>query len=169
MGSVTFTWEKIPENEFSGVPKGYKVRVSTSSNQNAIVFSTKYANPTKLTVNLPFDMQYTATIVAENSNGRLGPPSNNIYFRVAEGFPQPVADFKNSIFGSTAIVLQWIQPNVTNGKLIGYDINFKAAGMDEENLVIYNADANRIKLVDLKPDTKYTIRIAAQTATGVGH
>ena len=90
-----------------------------------------------------------------------------------EGVPGPVAELNAVAMGSTSLLVFWEKPAEINGELIGYSVYYEETkGTRIESRVEKkprpNESQTRIKLGNLKPDTKYRISVYALTRAGEG-
>lgn len=104
----------------------------------------------------------------------VGPPSNIISFQTPEGVPSTVQSLQAFPLGSSAFMLQWKRPLITNGHLQGYRIYYSEVkgtellGRQEREPRILDPEQKQAKLAGLKSDTKYRISIAGYTKEGLG-
>ena len=96
-----------------------------------------------------------------------------ILFDVAPGIP---GDFFVNERNSTAIVVSWVRPSVTNGIIIMYEVSYSLGNHsvldDNATLVPVTATANtayEITIPELDAFTIYTVAVRALTRIGPGN
>ncbi|XP_031632068.1 neuroglian-like [Contarinia nasturtii] len=164
---VTFKWNELPLKHFNGEPKGYIIKYWTDDVLSAKFESVEYGI-TEKQISLSFATHYKATIQAKNTKYH-GTASRIISFETPEGRPEKVESFKATSIGSSAMRCRWTKPRITNGKLIGYAINYYEVNAAEpQSMTIEDDCATEANLIDLKPNTAYKFHISARTLAGEG-
>merc|ERR1719384_1371756 len=121
---------------------------------------------------IPNSLNY-ARVLAFNG-AYNGPPSNTITFDIPQGQPGPIDLLDCYPMGSSALLLQWKEPQEVNGVLTGYRIYYsKVVGTNigpelEREPRITNNRTDKAKLAGLEPHSKYRVTIKATTDAGEG-
>lgn len=172
--SAMLTWQEVPPESIRGHFRGYKIQTWVEGDEENIKEILMKSNTSKALVNkfTPDSINF-ARIMAFNDRFS-GPPSNTIQFETPEGVPSTVQSLQAFPLGSSAFMLQWKRPLLTNGKLQGYRIYYEevtgtALGPRQEREPrILDPDLKQTKLAGLKSDTKYRIHIVGFTKQGEG-
>lgn len=165
-----FLWQEV-ENESI---RGYKIHTWAEGNESNIKETLVEPNTSMVLItNLLPDSLNFAKITAFTDRFD-GPSSNVISFETPEGVPGKVESLEAFPLGSTAFMLQWKRPVITNGRLLGYQIFYeelegnKTLARREHVPKIEDPDQIQAKLAGLKSDTKYRISIAGFARQGLG-
>lgn len=169
-----FSWQEVANETVRGHFRGYKIYTWVDGNEDDIKeILVKSHVSSVLVTKLQPDALNFAKIMAFNDRF-VGPPSNVISFQTPEGVPSTVQSLQAFPLGSSAFMLQWKRPTITNGKLLGYQIFYEEVKgtelFDRQERVpkIEDPEQKQAKLAGLKSDTKYRISIAGYTREGKG-
>jgi neuronal cell adhesion molecule len=168
------SWEEVSPESIRGHFRGYKIQTWVEGDEENVKEILMKSNTSRSLVNkfTPDSVNY-ARIMAFNDRFS-GPPSNTVQFETPEGVPSTVQSLQAFPLGSSAFMLLWKKPLLTNGKLKGYRIYYEEVKgtelgpRQEREPRILNPELKQVKLAGLKADTKYRIHIAGYTATGEG-
>lgn len=165
-----FSWKKLAHESI----RGYKIHIWVDEKEDEVKEILIKPNvSTVLVTSLVPDALNFARILGYNDRFE-GPFSNEISFQTPEGVPSTVESLQAFPLGSTALMLQWNRPIITNGRLLGYQIfyeemeGYKLLGQRELVPKIDNPDQMQAKLAELKSETKYRIFIVGYTRAGTG-
>uniref|UniRef100_H2LR38 protein-tyrosine-phosphatase n=1 Tax=Oryzias latipes TaxID=8090 RepID=H2LR38_ORYLA len=119
--------------------------------------------------------QYHITVSAATVVG-LGPESEPIICRTDEDVPgAPPRRVEVDVLNSTAIKVMWrsLTPGKQNGQIRGYQVHYVRVENGESRGLplikdVMLADAQEMVIGGLKPDTTYSITVAAYTTKGDG-
>ncbi|KAL3853061.1 hypothetical protein ACJMK2_016641 [Sinanodonta woodiana] len=125
--------------------------------------------------NLPAFNQIECTISVMN-NFYVGPPSEIVTIRTAEGVPGPVLNFEARVRSSNAFMLDWNLPSTAdlNGILTGFDIAFQTVdglllgAIHDREEQLNDPYVTEAVLNGLLPNRKYRVYIWARTRNGRG-
>ena len=67
-----------------------------------------------------------------------------------------------------AVTLSWMEPNVSNGIITIYQIQYGLAGGGDQQLVLQNVTSLSYTVTGLMSNTPYRFRVAAATRVGLG-
>lgn len=168
------SWDAVSKASVRGHFRGYKIQTWVEEDEENIKEILMKSETTKSLVNkfTPDTMNY-ARILAFNDRFS-GPPSNTIQFKTPEGVPSTVQSLQAFPMGSSAFLLQWKKPLLTNGVLRGYRIYYEELTgteikqREERVPKINDPNAKQAKLTKLKPETKYRLHIVGFTKEGEG-
>ncbi|XP_074632006.1 uncharacterized protein LOC141890434 isoform X2 [Acropora palmata] len=134
------------------------------------------SNATSATIRrIPSFRSYQVIVVAVDASGR---PFNSsaVYVRTLEGDPtHPPRSFRFESISADTLNLTWdsIPEEHHNGRVIGYTIWYRAGCeynyMSPEVRINVSVSTTSYTLTGLQPGTKYDLRIAGFTASGIGH
>ncbi|XP_067945844.1 cell adhesion molecule DSCAM-like [Watersipora subatra] len=121
--------------------------------------------------NLQPDTLYKFRVSAANSVG-ISDWSKEVSARTAEECPGgPPRRIQWSTLSATSMKVNWLAPekSLQYGRLLGYRLVLKFAAPPGENLLdIPDSHILSYTLVNLEPDTNYTITVAAYNSQGLG-
>ncbi|CRL00919.1 CLUMA_CG014272, isoform A [Clunio marinus] len=172
--SAMLSWEEVPPESIKGHFRGYKIQTWVEGDEENVKEILMKSNTSKALVNkfTPDSMNY-ARIMAFNDRFS-GPPSNTINFKTPEGVPSTVQSLQAFPMGTSAFMLQWKRPLLTNGILQGYRIYYEEVKgtelgpRQEREPRILDPEVKQAKLAGLKSDQKYRIHIVGFTKQGEG-
>jgi len=173
--SFTVEWDPVGATDANGVITGYTVYVSQSSRRGRrAITGTGYASGSqtkRLIAGVAPATTYRITITASTSGGE-SLPSPVLIVRTLDAAPtQPDAPVMKALTAK-AILAEWAVPNVTNGDIAAYVLEYTkvVANVNVSNATASVASALNISsfrldaLVDgLEPATKYKVRVQAWT------
>jgi len=173
--SALVSWDPVRADSINGEFKGYKIQTWTAeSGEEKYREIIMVPDSTQALVQSfkPYATNY-ARILAFNG-AYNGPPSNIITIVTPEGQPGPIDMLDCYAMGSSALLLQWKQPQEANGILTGYRIYYsKVTGthigpeLEREPRISHNR-TDKAKLAGLEPHSKYRVTIKATTVKGPG-
>ncbi|XP_031639111.1 neuroglian-like isoform X2 [Contarinia nasturtii] len=167
---VTFTWEKVQEENFNGYAKGYLIQYWNVNNPNEALQDFQEYGSNEIAIKLAGNCHYYATVQVVNDQ-YFGPISNIVEFKTPDALPDQIKEMVATPFGSTAFKLQWDSPKDPNHQIRGYNIYYRDIGGDsndkKQKITIYNNITN-YKLVELKPSTIYQLHLYAYSNAGEG-
>lgn len=172
--SAMLTWQEVSPDSIRGHFRGYKIQTWVENDEENVKEILMKSNTSKALVNkfTPDSMNYVR-IMAFNDRFS-GPPSNTIQFETPEGVPSTVQSLQAFPLGTSAFILKWKRPLLTNGKLQGYRIFYeKVVGTElearqEMQPKILDPELRQVKLAGLAIGTKYRIHIVGFTKQGEG-
>ena len=68
----------------------------------------------------------------------------------------------------TTVTLSWMEPNVTNGIIINYQIQYRVAFTDQQYNSSQNITSLNYTVTGLSSNTEYEFRVVAATRVGFG-
>ena len=80
--------------------------------------------------------------------------------------PSAPVDLTYISINSTSILVSWSPPLFSNGIIINYIVVVTEVEIDME--LTLNATDTQVLITDLKPHTKYSVVVFAETSAGVG-
>lgn len=178
--TATLEFERVPNHSINGEFKDYKVQIwndidgKNKSNEYSVVALNGTTDDSP--IRIPFIGLHPGTrnylqVCVLNSQYQ-GPFSDVFEFDTLEGVPSIVQALKVTSSNSSALSLQWAEPEQSNGQLIGYNIYCKEIGgtvVDPLTPILTTLPNNTsASVTQLKPNTKYEVHIAAYTAAGEG-
>ena len=173
--SALVSWEPVNPESINGHFKGYKILTWTDEtgkeNQREIIMRSDSTQSLVRSFK-PFAVNH-AQVLAFNG-AYNGPPSNTIQIITPQGKPGPIDMLECHPMGSSALLLQWDQPQEVNGILDGYRIYYaevqgnNLGPLLEREPSIRNNFTSRAKLAGLRPHSKYRVTIRATTVAGEG-
>ena len=173
--SALVSWEPVNPESINGHFKGYKILTWTDTtgkeNQREIIMRSDSTQSLVRSFK-PFAVNY-AQVLAFNG-AYNGPASNTIEIVTPEGKPGPIDMLDCHPMGSSALLLQWDQPQEINGILDGYRIYYAEVNGNnlgpllEREPSIRNNYTSRAKLAGLRSHSKYRVTIRATTLAGEG-
>jgi len=173
--SALVSWEPVRKESINGQHKGYKIQTwteETGEEKYREIIMIPDATQSYVQSFKPYALNY-ARVLAFNG-AYNGPPSNIITIRTPEGQPGPIDMLDCYPMGSSALLLQWKEPQEVNGILTGYRIYYsKVVGTNigpelEREPRITNNRTDKAKLAGLEPHSKYRVTIKATTEAGEG-
>ena len=168
------SWSEVTVESVRGHFRGYKIQTWVEGDEENVKEILMKSHTSKaLVAKFTPDSVNHARIMAFNDRFS-GPPSNTIEFKTPEGVPSTVQSLQAFPLGSSAFMLQWKKPLLTNGQLQGYRIYYEEVKgtelgpRQEREPRISNPDLKQVKLAGLKDNTKYRIHIVGFTKMGEG-
>eukprot|EP00058_Branchiostoma_floridae_P021413 XP_002606903.1 hypothetical protein BRAFLDRAFT_91672 [Branchiostoma floridae] len=176
--NITLSWQ--PPAEIGGIEQ-YSVfwcELETDANcgGNETVLSVPGTHTTTTLIDswLPFH-RYRFNVRALTSAGQ-GPPSDNTYKYTVEGVPfSPPTNVTVRVVNATVVLVSWQPIPLVNrrGLLTAYNVYYTTdTFQDTKKTTVKVADDSlpaHSLLTDLKPFTRYSVRISASTAMGEGN
>lgn len=172
--NVEFQWMPVSPDSLRGHFRGYKIQVwSPEEPQQSLREMRVPPNMTRVEVNLLRPFSRNLVHVMSFNDAFDGPPSERLELITPEGVPGPVASFDALPMGRSALLLLWQRPIEPNGFLTGYRIFYEEVKGTQllarlERVPHADKEATRLKLGNLRPDTKYRVTIHATTRAGLG-
>lgn len=167
-------WEEVSPESIRGHFRGYKIQTWVEGDElNMKEILMKKDTAKALVKKFTPNAINFARILAFNDRFD-GPPSNTIQFETPEGVPSTVQSLQAFPMGTSAFLLQWKRPLLTNGVLQGYRIYYeKVKGTEleprqEREPRILDPEVKQAKLAGLEENTKYRIHIVGFTKQGEG-
>ena len=68
----------------------------------------------------------------------------------------------------TSVTLSWMEPNITNGIITRYQVEYRVISTDQTSIVLQNTTSLTYMVTGLSAYTEYSFRVAAATRTGLG-
>ena len=173
--SALVSWDPVRKESINGQHKGYKIQTwteETGEEKYREIIMIPDATQSYVQSFKPYALNY-ARVLAFNG-AYNGPPSNIITILTPEGKPGPIDMLDCYPMGSSALLLQWKEPQEVNGVLTGYRIYYsKVVGTNigpelEREPRITNNRTDKAKLAGLEPHSKYRVTIKATTEPGEG-
>ena len=168
------SWEEVTPESIRGHFRGYKIQTWVEGDEENVKEILMKSNTSRsLVTKFTPDSTNFARIMAFNDRFS-GPPSNTIQFDTPEGVPSTVQSLQAFPMGSSAFMLQWKRPLLTNGKLQGYRIYYEEVKgtelgpRQEREPRILDPEVKQAKLAGLKSGTKYRLHIVGFTKQGEG-
>ncbi|KAM8890472.1 receptor-type tyrosine-protein phosphatase S isoform 18-T18 [Synchiropus picturatus] len=184
--SLLVSWQPPPETAQNGVLVGYRVHyqvagVSEGGSDDAQLMEEPTVPATDeqvlqvLLQRLDKWTQYQITVSALTVVGP-GPESEPIICRTDEDVPGgPPRRVEVEVLNSTALKVMWrsLVPGKQNGQIRGYQVHYVRVENGESRGLplikdVMLADAQDMVIGGLKPDTTYSITVAAYTTKGDG-
>ncbi|XP_035698617.1 receptor-type tyrosine-protein phosphatase F-like [Branchiostoma floridae] len=176
--NITLSWQ--PPAEIGGIEQ-YSVfwceletDANCGGNETVLSVPGTYTTTTFIDSWLPFH-RYRFNVRALTSAGQ-GPPSDNTYKYSAEGVPlSPPTNVTVQAENATVVLVSWQPIPLVNrrGLLTAYYVYYSTDSFqDTKTTTVKVADDSRPAhslLTDLKPFTRYSVRISASTAMGEGN
>ncbi|XP_038046888.1 protein sidekick-1-like [Patiria miniata] len=196
--AILLTWEDVPEDGRHGAVDGYVVTYRSHSSLSPQELDIPGEINFVFLTGLEVATRYYVQLVAYNlvdGNRSEGPASAETSIATQDGIPGSVRDFNASDVGPDYILLTWEPPSEPNGAIQAYVITYKADFPQEVTTdilsivtggardssrrrreVIYSNETHgRVETTDtwynltsLRPETDYSIEIAARTSAGMG-
>ncbi|XP_078574826.1 tyrosine-protein phosphatase 69D-like [Branchiostoma floridae x Branchiostoma japonicum] len=174
------TWDE-PDN-FYGPNRGYVIKLYTSTDLDVVKDRIDVAqNHTEYRISgLEAATSYTVEVRANNGENR-GPPGNATV-RTSDGFPSPPTNISRQEENSHCDI-SWSPPAVPRGDIIGYNVHVqghypidgKEIQMGEypmkstDSTSIRLLKSTKTEILDLLPNSVYTITVTGFTYTGEGN
>ncbi|XP_065915767.1 phosphatidylinositol phosphatase PTPRQ-like [Dysidea avara] len=165
--SINVTWQ--PPMIPNGIVRSYRVVYTTGSTAADVTTTNTSVVIAMLEIFTTYQVQVFATTVAE------GDGSNIVMVTTDEDTPGPPGDLFVNEINSTAIVVTWEEPGITNGIITLYEILYSVGNVttvsDNDNSVIVGITTNtsyRHVIGGLDPYTMYTVVIRTYTRIGAG-
>ncbi|CAG5864127.1 unnamed protein product, partial [Menidia menidia] len=181
--SLLVSWRPPPVESQNGDLVGYKVLYqvvgpSEGAGDNTDLIEEPVVPPTEeqvLLQRLEKWTQYRVTVSASTMIGS-GPESEALICRTDEDVPgAPPRRVEVEVLNSTAIKVMWrsLTPGKQNGQIRGYQVHYVRVENGESRGLplikdVMLADAQEMVIGGLKPDTTYSITVAAYTTKGDG-
>ncbi|XP_055307927.1 neuroglian-like [Sitodiplosis mosellana] len=163
--STILHWNPVSRKTINGHFKEYEIQIwnNIESDIRKLYVENFYTSELLIT-DLRSDAVNFVRILASNRKFQ-GSASETIEIKTPS-HQGTVQTFDAFPLGSSALLLRWTQPIVVD-KLKGYKISYEEIygysyiqSKPEWTLDIDNPQTNEAKLIDLRPDTKYRVRIA---------
>ncbi|XP_061594497.1 receptor-type tyrosine-protein phosphatase S isoform X2 [Cololabis saira] len=181
--SLLVSWRAPPQRSQNGDLSGYWVRYQVVGPSEGAGDSTEpmeepMVPPSEeqvLLQRLEKWTQYHITVSASTLVGR-GPESEPLMCRTDEDVPgAPPRRVEVEVLNSTALKVMWrsLTPGKQNGQIRGYQVHYVRVENGESRGLplikdVMLADAQEMVIGGLKPDTTYSITVAAYTTKGDG-
>ncbi|KAG8455154.1 hypothetical protein GDO86_001382 [Hymenochirus boettgeri] len=114
--------------------------------------------------------EYEFKVVAVNNIGR-GPPSESVMTRTSEQAPSsPPRNVQARMLSSTTILVQWEEPEESNGQIQGYRVYYTMDPSQHINSWTKHnvADSQITTIGNLEPQKTYSVKVLAFTSVGDG-
>ncbi|XP_006822943.2 fibronectin-like, partial [Saccoglossus kowalevskii] len=159
---ATVTWLLDLNTDISGSVVQYKPTNSMQDWRNTSFLPTSL-NMFTLT-NLSVNVEYTVRLLSVTADQTRSKGSNEIVF-TTEALPLP-RDVEITDVSDEGAFISWVIPE-EDGDLIGSVIvHYKPDGSNEWQNVTVASSVNSIDLINLKPNTTYTIQVAVTSTDG---
>ncbi|XP_040264377.1 phosphatidylinositol phosphatase PTPRQ isoform X1 [Bufo bufo] len=112
---------------------------------------------------------YRVAVSSVSSSAFSSPDSKLVMTN--ETIPGPPDHLAGERVGSAGILLSWSTPRNTNGKIIGYAVNYREVCpwmQSSFTQVVTTLDSLEVLLTSLTPGTTYEIKVAAENSAGIG-
>ncbi|XP_070411609.1 neural cell adhesion molecule L1.1 isoform X2 [Nothobranchius furzeri] len=141
------------------------------NNRNTWMILANSTETSKEVTGLPLYSRYELWILAINKRGE-SPPSPLHHFSTPEGAPGPPGSLRFESPTEMSLILYWTPPLETNGRLLGYVVQYQREVEIQDNLLqiqmISDPHVNHIMLDSLDPRCYYTFKVIARTSAGEG-
>ncbi|XP_019642123.1 PREDICTED: protein sidekick-1-like [Branchiostoma belcheri] len=179
-GNITLAWQ--PPSEIGGIEQytvyWCELEMDTTcrgGNENELSVPGTYTMTDLIDSWLPF-RRYRFTVRALTSAGQ-GPPSDNTYKYTVEGVPSsPPTNVNAQAENGTTLRVSWLPPPLTNrrGLITAYNLYITCMQNFQDTIWIAVNVANDSRpahslVTDLKPFTRYSVRVSARTVAGEGN
>uniref|UniRef100_A0A673CQV6 protein-tyrosine-phosphatase n=1 Tax=Sphaeramia orbicularis TaxID=375764 RepID=A0A673CQV6_9TELE len=181
--TLLVSWHPPPLESQNGVLVGYKVRYQVvglteggSDDEEPLGESTVPATEEQVLLQrMEKWTQYSITVSAHTVIGS-GPESEPLICRTDEDVPgAPPRRVEVEVLNSTALKVMWrsLTPGKQHGQIRGYQVHYVRVENGESRGLplikdVMLADAQEMVIGGLKPDTTYSITVAAYTTKGDG-
>ncbi|KAJ3451208.1 fibronectin type iii domain-containing 3ba-related [Anaeramoeba flamelloides] len=123
--------------------------------------------------NLKPNQKYSIKVKAHNANG-FSKQSPKKTFKTSTDIPEPIEEIKIQEINSNFVELQWDKPNDNGSKIDYYQtklINLESNENKKENSIkkIIKSEKPEMKISDLSPNEKYSIKIQAHNENGLSN
>ncbi|XP_078575821.1 uncharacterized protein LOC144861696 [Branchiostoma floridae x Branchiostoma japonicum] len=174
------TWEE-PDN-FYGPDRGYVIKLFTSTDSGVVVDGIDVGQDHTQYRFSGLEAATSYTVEVRANNGRSTGPPGNATARTSDGLPSPPTNISRQEEG-THCDISWSSPAVPRGDIIGYNVHvqghYPSDGRERlrgkyvmkstKFTSIRLLKSTKTEILDLLPNSVYTITVTGFTYTGEGN
>ncbi|HYB29320.1 MAG TPA: glycosyl hydrolase family 18 protein [Solirubrobacteraceae bacterium] len=147
--TVTISWQRSTRGD--GRVVGYRVL------RNGIVYA--QTQGTSMVIRISSNSNYSFTVAAVDSNGRVSAPSARVLVRTGHTPPPAPAGLEGGALSDTSVALSWQPSQPARGSIAGYRVL-------RDGTPVGQYDATSVQLTNLAPSTTYTFTVVAVDSLG---